>query len=122
MSYLEVKEKFITEYWCSKHGQLSAGETSCPYCDKCEHGATLRMHCDACHDHETDEWKSLPLNDEEIEQLHKELIKDNWWRGPYRSRPKHYSRVRYFRSGEASLWALLLRDYMRLRHKPDDGK
>lgn len=38
----------------------------CPYCDKCEHGATRYMHCEPCHANDDPTWRTAPVTETEI--------------------------------------------------------
>lgn len=63
--YLECSETFKDG---RTHGRLQHGETTCMYCDKCEHGVPRSMTClkGKCGDLS---WENAPLTRDEFDHL-----------------------------------------------------
>ena len=91
----------------------------CPYCDRCEHGATFYMHCEPCHANDDPAWKTAPVTDAEIAQV-REWFEDyeRAYPSPHQSVRRHtpYGK-RNYRDTEVSFAGLLLDELVALRKR-----
>lgn len=106
---------------CEQHGEVVG---RCPYCDRCEHGATRYVHCEPCHTNDDQSWRTSSVTDKEIAQLRRWFDDyDYQYPSPHQAVRRHtpYT-TRNFHDTDVSFLPILLDEYIRLRkeHSPNE--